>query len=388
MSRLKGREDIGDAVCIEAPIDAYIAEMPTKSIKTLSSVVHNVMKDPTNEKYRQLRLSNPKVKETITDVQPAMQTLRSLGFTTFNDGGDDFIILTGELDMFDMRKVCYKLDEAMCKEAPRKQSRIPNQNRSKTTKSAHPSQMTRPVVPTSPKRSKTRPTMDFIPNQIPKMTIGRTANRKSKEAMADIIAARLDGHHVQARGSTQQKHAGYFNAGGWNQIQKMHQQQKNKWRDTKEKRTFTLDDVNKLTEERARASLGGLSYDSDVIGKKALQLTNEYRKSKGLPPCLWDGGIAIISEKHSVDMAEGKVPFGHQGFNARVDKFPFVTRTAAENVAMNQGHGDPATCAVEGWIKSKGHEKNLRSRNDLCGIGVYRNAQGAYYLTQMFASKS
>jgi len=44
-----------------------------------------------------------------------------------------------------------------------------------------------------------------------------------------------------------------------------------------------------------------------------------------------------------------------------------------------------ARVAVEGWIQSPGHRKNLLSNQTLCGIGVYVNAAGAYYLTQLFA---
>lgn len=38
--------------------------------------------------------------------------------------------------------------------------------------------------------------------------------------------------------------------------------------------------------------------------------------------------------------------------------------------------------AVDGWIDSPGHRKNLLSHMEWCAIGVYRNAKGAWYLTQ------
>ena len=83
-------------------------------------------------------------------------------------------------------------------------------------------------------------------------------------------------------------------------------------------------------------------------------------------------------------MGEGRVPIGHQGFNDRVKKYPFHSMSAAENVAMNQGISEVAKAAVNGWIDSPGHRKNLLSKHDVCGIGVYRNFKGAYYLTQLF----
>ncbi len=39
-----------------------------------------------------------------------------------------------------------------------------------------------------------------------------------------------------------------------------------------------------------------------------------------------------------------------------------------------------------GWIQSPGHRKNLLANSVWCGIGVYRNSEGAFYLTHLFAS--
>ncbi len=40
--------------------------------------------------------------------------------------------------------------------------------------------------------------------------------------------------------------------------------------------------------------------------------------------------------------------------------------------------------AVEGWINSPGHRKNLLSATTDSAIAVYKNNDGAYYLTQIF----
>ncbi len=84
-------------------------------------------------------------------------------------------------------------------------------------------------------------------------------------------------------------------------------------------------------------------------------------------------------------MGDGKVPFSHVGFDNRVKQYPFSYRAAAENLAMNYGVSDVARVAVNGWIESPGHRKNLLSNQTFCGIAVYRNSKGAYYLTQLFA---
>lgn len=85
-------------------------------------------------------------------------------------------------------------------------------------------------------------------------------------------------------------------------------------------------------------------------------------------------------------MGKHNVPFSHQGFNERVQRFPFhYLQGAGENVAMSWNLGDPAKVAVDGWVKSPGHRKNLLGNFRYMGIGVYQNQEGRYYLTQMFA---
>ncbi|NES83209.1 MAG: CAP domain-containing protein [Moorea sp. SIO2B7] len=113
---------------------------------------------------------------------------------------------------------------------------------------------------------------------------------------------------------------------------------------------------------------------------------NQYRKSLNLPPLRLDSRISDQSRIHSQWMARGEVPFSHDGFNRRVREIGqnISYRSAAENVAFNQGHSDPATVAVKGWIKSPGHHKNMVGYFDLTGIGVSRNNKGEYYFTQIF----
>src|SRR5690606_2491811 len=53
------------------------------------------------------------------------------------------------------------------------------------------------------------------------------------------------------------------------------------------------------------------------------------------------------------------VPVGHDGFKDRADAIPYPHTSVGENVAMNYGHGSPPRVAVDGWIKSPGHRKNV-----------------------------
>ncbi|MEC4984973.1 MAG: CAP domain-containing protein [Oscillatoria sp. PMC 1068.18] len=132
-------------------------------------------------------------------------------------------------------------------------------------------------------------------------------------------------------------------------------------------------------------AVGSLSALEQAIN----QQVNEYRQSKGLSALELDPRISEQSRLHSEAMAQGKVPFSHQGFEGRVKAvekaIPY--RAAAENVAYNQGYQDPVTQAVQGWIKSDGHRKNMEGDFDVSGIGVAKNAQGEYYFTQVFIKR-
>lgn len=123
------------------------------------------------------------------------------------------------------------------------------------------------------------------------------------------------------------------------------------------------------------------------IEQRVHTLINQYRVDQGLAPLTMSDVITTQCRNHSRNMADGTVPFSHDGFQDRVDAISIQISIshAAENVATNSGYSDPAQVAVDGWIKSEGHKKNIEGNYDLTGVGVSQSAEGGYYLTQMFA---
>lgn len=77
---------------------------------------------------------------------------------------------------------------------------------------------------------------------------------------------------------------------------------------------------------------------------------------------------------HSKDMAHKRVPFGHKGFDKRVNRITFSHSAAYENVAYVYGysHSQIPKIIVDGWIKSPGHRKNMLTDSNVCGIAVYK----------------
>ncbi|MBE9186463.1 CAP domain-containing protein [Microcoleus sp. LEGE 07076] len=120
------------------------------------------------------------------------------------------------------------------------------------------------------------------------------------------------------------------------------------------------------------------------LEKAVNQQINQYRASKKLPPLTVDPRISQIARIHSENMASGKVKFSHDGFEGRAKAITVPYQSVAENVAYNMGFSDPVRNAVEGWIKSEGHRKNIESQFNLTGIAIAKNAKGEYYFTQLF----
>jgi uncharacterized protein YkwD len=113
---------------------------------------------------------------------------------------------------------------------------------------------------------------------------------------------------------------------------------------------------------------------------------NQYRTSQGLSPLTLDARIAQQARTHSQNMAAGRVSFGHQGFQQRVQVIAqaIPVAGAAENVAYNQGSTNPAGQAVQSWLQSSGHRGNILGSYNLTGVGVAKSSNGRYYFTQIF----
>jgi uncharacterized protein YkwD len=125
---------------------------------------------------------------------------------------------------------------------------------------------------------------------------------------------------------------------------------------------------------------GDTSIDEDI-----LYYVNLDRKSKGLKPLQLNKVESSLAEQHSRDMASGKVPFGHDGLNDRaraIQKQLGSVTAVGENVASG-----PMTAkeAVDGWLHSPGHKRNIEGDFTLTGIGWAKGQNGVIYFTQIFS---
>ncbi|MDB9447965.1 CAP domain-containing protein [Anabaena sp. CS-542/02] len=126
------------------------------------------------------------------------------------------------------------------------------------------------------------------------------------------------------------------------------------------------------------------SIQTNALEKSVFEKINQYRVSQNLPKLRLNTDITEQARIHSQDMANGKVPFSHEGFKQRVSTIPLRHNGASENLALNKGYSNPASEAITGWLKSPGHLQNIHGDYDLTGIGVATNKEGEVYLTQIF----
>jgi uncharacterized protein YkwD len=83
-------------------------------------------------------------------------------------------------------------------------------------------------------------------------------------------------------------------------------------------------------------------------------------------------------------MASGKVPFSHDGFDARIAAIRAALGSGgsgAENVAMGYSS---AAAVVNAWLGSAGHRANIEGNSTRTGVSAVKSTGGVWYYTQVF----
>ncbi len=136
------------------------------------------------------------------------------------------------------------------------------------------------------------------------------------------------------------------------------------------------------------ASTAKHAESDTAIQNAVLFYINEYRQHHGLSKLTMDNHIVIQARQHSEDMANHRMPFGHQDFGKRIAKLRSQIKNTgggAENVAYNY---KTAQIVVSQWVRSPGHRRNIVGNYNITGIGVARDKQGKLYYTQIFLQTS
>jgi uncharacterized protein YkwD len=131
------------------------------------------------------------------------------------------------------------------------------------------------------------------------------------------------------------------------------------------------------------------ALQADAMARDVFERINSRRASVGLAPLAWDATLSYLATEHSAEMAAGRRPFGHDGFEARMAaaRSAMAVSRGSENVGRNTYPPSQVVgVAVSGWIESPGHRQNLEGSYTATGVGVARAADGEYFLTQLFVA--
>ena len=121
-------------------------------------------------------------------------------------------------------------------------------------------------------------------------------------------------------------------------------------------------------------------------------LGNRARREAGVDSLVLRLDLVDVARRHALDMASRDY-FSHvspegEGPGARADRGGTSFVAYAENLARVRNSERPATLAIEAWMASPGHRKNLLDERDkgyrYTGIGVARASDGTVLIAQVF----
>lgn len=126
-----------------------------------------------------------------------------------------------------------------------------------------------------------------------------------------------------------------------------------------------------------------MSYTYNATEIETMALINAYRVSIGLNELKEINHISYKSEEHDHYMIENNV-VNHDDFASRSENIMEVlgAKSVSENIAYN--YNSPKA-ALEAWLKSPSHKKNIEGNFSHFGLSIRVSADGKKYYTNIFA---
>ena len=123
-------------------------------------------------------------------------------------------------------------------------------------------------------------------------------------------------------------------------------------------------------------------YARTAEEKQLLDLVNEYRASINLPVLVHEDNSYYHATQHSLLMVS-KAAISHINYDKRAAEISRRTGASfvAENVAKDYLSNEEA---LEGWLKSDGHKKNIEGDFTHTAVSIQKDANGKRYFTQIF----
>jgi uncharacterized protein YkwD len=140
-----------------------------------------------------------------------------------------------------------------------------------------------------------------------------------------------------------------------------------------------------------RGSIPAKQHSTLVQEQFVLREINRIRGQHGLAKLKLSDDLQIAARSHSANMAASG-HFSHtdragRGLSRRLSKIQESRFIAGENIQCND-FPDPARTAVQGWLESPGHLKNiLTEKFTETGVGVAVDPEGLTFFTQIFLGR-
>lgn len=118
------------------------------------------------------------------------------------------------------------------------------------------------------------------------------------------------------------------------------------------------------------------------------QKINQQRRSKGLQPLKTNKTLTQVARSHSKEMAKHGF-YDHRGKQGdtprqRVEASGVQAGLVGENLVKFSQRPNPAVVAVQSWMRSSAHRRNILLPNATeTGIGIWKRGE-TYYMTQIF----
>ena len=124
----------------------------------------------------------------------------------------------------------------------------------------------------------------------------------------------------------------------------------------------------------------------DAMETEVFNLVNEYRTNNSLGTLTRSSVIDHEAKTHSENMADGTVPYGHDGLTTRI--LTIINAIGGTDASENVGVGQTtAEEIVNDWVASPAHKSNLEGNYTHTGVGIAKNSNGVYYFTQIYLLK-
>ncbi|XP_015696511.2 plant UBX domain-containing protein 2 [Oryza brachyantha] len=95
---------------------AYLAgEPPAAAVEVVKRLLGNLLADAGNDKYRRIRLGNPRIKEAVADREGGLDLLEAVGFRVVDEGGELFALMDevpGDARLGGIRQAVLLLEKA------------------------------------------------------------------------------------------------------------------------------------------------------------------------------------------------------------------------------------------------------------------------------------